>query len=110
MGTGLGHAIAVPHARFDGLRAPVVVLGLSEEGVPWDAIDGERARIILLILTAPDDTESQLEILAAVARGLEDGEDRRALLEASTEEEAWSRFCERLKNGRHEAGRGSGSG
>jgi Kef-type K+ transport system membrane component KefB/mannitol/fructose-specific phosphotransferase system IIA component len=106
MGTGLGHAIAVPHARFDGLRAPLVVLGLSEEGVPWDAVDGERARIILLILTAPDDTESQLEILAAVARGLADDEDRRAVLEASTEAEAWSRFCERLKDDRE---RSSGS-
>jgi Kef-type K+ transport system membrane component KefB len=68
MGTGLGHGIAVPHARLDALAAPVVVLGASRSGVEFQGVDDEPVRLIFLILTPLDDPASQLEILAAIGR------------------------------------------
>lgn len=67
MPTGIGHGVAVPHARLRGLTAPLVAVGLSEAGVDFDAPDGTPAHIIFLILTPAHDDGIQLEILADIA-------------------------------------------
>jgi Kef-type K+ transport system membrane component KefB len=69
MGTGIGEGIAVPHARIDTLDRPIVVLGVSKDGIDWNAVDDQPARLVFLILTPRDDTDSQLEILRTLARG-----------------------------------------
>lgn len=68
MPTGLGLCVAVPHARLHGLTKPVVCLGLSREGIEFDAPDGERSRMIFMILTPKEDSGGQLEILADISR------------------------------------------
>ena len=67
MPTGIGQGIAVPHARLDGLLAPLVGVGLSEGGIDFDAPDGIGAQVICLILTPLQDNGAQLEILADIA-------------------------------------------
>ena len=66
--TGLGNGLALPHARVDGLRQPLAVVGLSEAGVDFDAPDGEPAHVIVLLLTPGDDPAAPLEITAEFAR------------------------------------------
>ncbi len=68
MGTGLGRGIAVPHARPTNLAAPVVVVGTSAKGIPFQGMDDEPVRLIFLCLTPADDAASQLQILAAIGR------------------------------------------
>lgn len=68
--TGMGNRIAVPHARLVGLKSPVVAVGISQEGVDFDAPDGEPARLIFLVLTPRHDDGAQVEILADIARKL----------------------------------------
>jgi mannitol/fructose-specific phosphotransferase system IIA component (Ntr-type) len=68
MATGIGEGVAIPHARIDGLQAPVVAAALSADGIDFDAPDGEPARLIFLLLTPRDDDGAQLEILADIAR------------------------------------------
>jgi mannitol/fructose-specific phosphotransferase system IIA component (Ntr-type) len=75
--TGLGSRIAVPHARLLGLKGPVVAVGISHDGVDFDAPDGEPARLIFLVLTPQHDDGAQIEILADIARKL-GPEDNRA--------------------------------
>jgi Kef-type K+ transport system membrane component KefB len=67
MATGLTHGIAVPHARLDGLKQPLIAVGLSEEGVDFDAPDGEPARIVCLLLCPAEDPGEQVEMLGLVA-------------------------------------------
>lgn len=66
--TGIGQRVAVPHARLDKLKDPVVAVGISPNGVDFDAPDGEPSRLIFLLLTPRDDDGAQLEILADIAR------------------------------------------
>jgi mannitol/fructose-specific phosphotransferase system IIA component (Ntr-type) len=66
--TGLGDGVAVPHARLEALRTPVVAVGLSRNGVDFNAPDGNPANLIFLILTPHDDDGAQVEILADIAR------------------------------------------
>src|SRR5690606_1990995 len=68
MSTGLGQEVAVPHARLDGLKKPVLVLGHAPEGIDFDSPDGEPARLIFLLLTPRDDISAQLQIMGQIAR------------------------------------------
>jgi Kef-type K+ transport system membrane component KefB/mannitol/fructose-specific phosphotransferase system IIA component len=66
--TGLGNVLAVPHARIAGLKAPLLAIGLSSEGVDFDAPDGQGARLIFLILSPLEDDGAQLELLSDLAK------------------------------------------
>ncbi len=67
MATGVGHGVAVPHARIEGLAAPLVGVGISGAGIDFDAPDGEAANLVFLIFTPEGDPTIQLEILADIA-------------------------------------------
>lgn len=68
MSTGIGHRVAIPHARVEGITAPIVALGRSQEGIDFDAPDGKPARVVLLVLTPKDDFQVQLQLLADIGR------------------------------------------
>ena len=68
MSTSLGSGVAVPHARVHGLKAPVVGVGVSRQGVDFDAADGGPCHVLCLILIPQDDPDTELGILADIAR------------------------------------------
>jgi Kef-type K+ transport system membrane component KefB/mannitol/fructose-specific phosphotransferase system IIA component (Ntr-type) len=86
--TGLGDDVAIPHAAVEGLSRPVVALGLSREGVDFDAPDGRPARIVFLLLLPPRAYEREVRVLSALARSVFDEPARAALLEARSIEDA----------------------
>ena len=67
MGTGLGHGVAVPHARLAELRTPVVVVGTVPAGVDFEATDDEPVRLVFLILTPESEPIAQIQILRGIA-------------------------------------------
>jgi len=67
MATGIGHGLAVPHARLRGLARPVVAVGLSAAGIDFDSPDGRPAQLIFLLLTPVHDDGAHLELLADIA-------------------------------------------
>lgn len=86
--TGLGDDVAIPHAAVEGLNRPVVALGLSQEGVDFDAPDGRPARIVFLLLLPPKAYEREVRVLAGLAKSVFDETARTALLKATSLEEA----------------------
>ncbi len=66
MSTSLNHGVSVPHARINGLKSPLVAIGVSREGIDFDSMDGLPARLIFLILTPHDAQRLQLELLANI--------------------------------------------
>jgi Kef-type K+ transport system membrane component KefB len=82
MGTGIGHEVAVPHARLDGLKKPVLVLGHSAEGVDFDAPDGAPARLVFLLLTPRDEMAAQLQVMGQIARLFQHAEARAVVYES----------------------------
>jgi Kef-type K+ transport system membrane component KefB len=82
MATGIGNGIAVPHARVDKLRKPIVSVALSEFGVDFDAPDGERAQVIFLILLPETDEGTLLlDVHADIARKFSSQEMRRSVFQ-----------------------------
>lgn len=86
--TGLGDDVAIPHAPVEGLKRPVVALGLSSQGIDFDAPDGRPAKVVFLLLLPPKAYEQEVHVLAALSRSVFDEAARNALLEAKTLEDA----------------------
>jgi Kef-type K+ transport system membrane component KefB/mannitol/fructose-specific phosphotransferase system IIA component (Ntr-type) len=86
--TGLGDDVAIPHASVEGLTRPVVALGLSAEGIDFDAPDGRPARIVFLLLLPPKAYEREVRVLASLARAVFDEPARQALLQVTKVEDA----------------------
>jgi len=63
--TYLGHGVAVPHARFEGLERPVLVFGQSAEGVPV-AGSSEHIHIFFMLLTPLSAPQFQVRLLARI--------------------------------------------
>ncbi len=81
--TGLPNALAVPHARLNDLKQPVVVVGQSNSGIDFNSSDGSMSEIICMLLTPDNMPESQLEMLQAVAEAFDSESARRGCLAAA---------------------------
>jgi len=63
--TYLGHGVAVPHARFEGLDRPLVVFGQSAEGVPVGG-SAEKIHVFFMLLTPLSAPQFQVRLLARI--------------------------------------------
>ncbi len=70
--TGLGNALALPHARLPNIKRPVVAVGISPLGIDFNAADGQDAHLICLALLPERSTADSLAILADIARTFQD--------------------------------------
>ena len=52
--TGIGQGIAIPHGKTDKVDSLVAILGVSNQGVNFDALDGEPVYIFFLLVTPKD--------------------------------------------------------
>jgi PTS system nitrogen regulatory IIA component len=65
--TGVGHGVALPHARIDGLqRAHGAFLQLAD-GVDYDAIDDAAVDLVFALVVPLEATEQHLRLLAQLA-------------------------------------------
>lgn len=65
--TGLGHGIAIPHARAELASLSGIAMRLRRP-VDFDAVDGDPVDIAFLLLAPEDDASSHLKALSRVAR------------------------------------------
>jgi len=65
--TAIGKGVAVPHCRAKGLQAPALLVGLSPEGVAYEAVDRKPAHVFFLLVSPEDNPGAGLRLLAAIA-------------------------------------------
>jgi mannitol/fructose-specific phosphotransferase system IIA component (Ntr-type) len=65
--TAIGQGVAIPHCRTKKVKTPVLVLGLSREGVPFGSVDGEPAHVFFLLVSPQDNPGAGLRLLASIA-------------------------------------------
>ncbi|GBU21107.1 PTS system IIA [Fibrobacteres bacterium R8-0-B4] len=98
MSTGMQHGIAMPHARTDAVNKITLAVGLSRQGINFDALDGEPSKIFVLILS-PESTESpHIQVLANISALLNNEEMRTKLLACNSQEEIHKFFMGGLGN------------
>ncbi len=69
--TGLGHGIAVPHARLAGLTAPYLSIFRLRDAIAFEAIDDRPVDIVCLILL-PAAGPPANDVLACAVKRLRD--------------------------------------
>ena len=65
--TFFNEGVAFPHARIEGLKAPIVAMGVTRQGVP-DVSTEKPVEYIFLVLTPSESPDSQVRILGILAR------------------------------------------
>jgi PTS system nitrogen regulatory IIA component len=97
--TGLGHGIAIPHAKLHGLKRIFGLFARLAEPVDFEAVDGEKVNIVFLLLAPEGAGADHLKALARISRLLRETsaveklracKDAAALYAVLTEDEASS--------------------
>ena len=70
--TGVGHGVALPHARLDGVEAVVGVFILLEKPIDFDAVDRQPVDVVFALFAPEDAGVEHLKALALVSRTLRD--------------------------------------
>ena len=79
--TGLGHGVAIPHARLKGREEAIGAFLKLDAGIDFDAIDQQPVDLVFALLVPEHYTDEHLHILANLAEIF--GDDT---------------FCEKLRN------------
>ena len=87
--TGIGQGIAIPHGKTDKVKELVAVLGISQKGVNFEALDGEPVYIFFLLVAPKDTAGPHLKALAQISRLLRDTFFCDLLRRCKTPEEAY---------------------
>lgn len=81
--TGIINGVGVPHVRHLCIERQICLVGRSNKGVEFQALDGNPVFIFFLLLGPKAQSAEHLERLAAISLLIRDGAIIRALREAA---------------------------
>lgn len=84
MTTGIGNGVGVPHCKTNAVDRLVAALGISREGIDFQAPDDEPARLIFILIAEQNNPGPHVRALARLARLLSSKQVRDELLAAKT--------------------------
>ena len=85
--TGVGHGVAIPHARTSGVNVPTLAFARLPKGITW--ADGEDLTTMVFLIAVPEDAGKQhLKLLSKLARAIMQDDFRARLQSATSKEEA----------------------
>lgn len=85
--TGLGHGIAIPHCRMDGLEGPIAALITLDEPIDFDAPDGKPLDLLVGLMVPSEATDTHLKLLAEIAKRFSEQGVCDSIRDATTPEE-----------------------
>jgi mannitol/fructose-specific phosphotransferase system IIA component (Ntr-type) len=91
--TGIGRGVAIPHTKHNGVERLVGTVAVSQQGVPFESLDGEPVYVFVLLISPQDRPGDHLRALENVSRCLRDDGFVRSLRQAKTKEEIWELLC-----------------
>lgn len=88
--TGIGRHIAIPHSRHASVDRLIGTLAKSNDGVPFDSLDGEPVYVFVLLVSPQDRPGDHLRALEAVVRTFRNEDFVQRLRAAKTQDEIWA--------------------
>ena len=96
--TGLERGIAIPHAKCDAVERLSVAIGISREGVDFDAQDGKPSYLFFLMVAPSTESGPHVQAIAKIVKMIKVERFRERMLAAKTPEEALDVIA-RVENG-----------
>lgn len=88
MSTGLEGGVAVPHAKTQAVSGLTMSLGISREGIDFNALDGMPSKLLFFLLAPESEAGRNVQVLAQIARLTRNAAFCNLLIHASTPREA----------------------
>ena len=85
--TGFGKGVAVPHVKHEKIKGMVAAIGVSQQGVDFNALDKAPVYAIVLLLSAQDKPDEHLHAMENIFSHLQKDTFRRFLRQATSVEE-----------------------
>jgi len=85
--TGIGRGVAVPHTKHPSVNRLVGTVGISQEGVDFDSLDGEKVHLFFLVISPPDRPGDHLRALENISLKLRNDTFCRFLKQSKTTED-----------------------
>lgn len=96
--TGIGRGVAVPHTKHPTVDKLCGAVAVSESGVDFDSLDGEKVNLLFLLISPPDRPGDHLRALENISRQLRNDSFCRFLKQSSTVDDIWQLLEEADKN------------
>ena len=90
--TGIGHGIAIPHAKSTAVKAPTLLILKLKQSIAYDALDQKPVSLVFMIAMPKQSTDLYLQMLSLLSRRLTD----KNLLEALKQSQTKARFMQVL--------------
>ncbi len=93
--TAVGHGVAIPHRLTNLVDETVMIVGRADHGVPFEAVDNEPVKLLVVLLGPEGAHGRHLKLLSRLARLLSSSEFREELLRAPSPEAVLDAFRHR---------------
>lgn len=100
MTTSIEGGVAIPHARIDGIKRPIVALGRCGQTLDWNSADGKPTELVFLVITPRENPSIQLQLLRGISCGIANPDVRARLIQADSAPE----LIEILRQGLYRSG------
>ncbi len=87
--TGIGSGIAIPHGKSAAAQKLVMAIGIANEPIEFESIDNKPVKIIILLVSPPDQTGPHIQALARISRLMLDATFKSQLEKAASPEEVY---------------------
>ncbi len=87
--TGIGAGIAIPHAKCNAANDIVMAIGITQDPIDFDSIDGKPVNIVLLLISPKTQVGQHIQVLTSISRLMLDDEFKQAFEQAPTSEAAY---------------------
>lgn len=87
--TGIGRGVAVPHTKHPSVDELVGAVAVSNVGVDFDALDGDKVHLLFLLISPPDRPGDHLRALENISRQLRNDDFCRFLKQSKNRDDIW---------------------
>jgi PTS system nitrogen regulatory IIA component len=81
--TGIGTGVAIPHGKLKGLKHGLVAIGLTAQGIDFQAVDGRPVSLFFVVASPVESPAEHLQVLAAISRWVKGGHRVEKILQAT---------------------------
>jgi PTS system fructose-specific IIA component/PTS system nitrogen regulatory IIA component len=96
--TGIGRGVAVPHTKHPSVSQLLGTVAVSQSGVDFDSLDGEKVQLFFLLISPPHRPGEHLRALENISRQLRNDTFCKFLKQAKTPDEVWQLLVEADNN------------
>jgi len=89
MSTGIGHGIAIPHARSKEAKELKICVAILKDRIEFDSIDESLVDIVFLIAVPDTLKDEYIKVLSAISNFCRNEDNRNILRECDNEEDVY---------------------